>query len=537
STFYVHSMMHINDLVDEVLALILDYAVSRWRPNIDNHGQRLRLLGVCRKWRFVLLPAVYRHVYVSYSNRLQIKQRAHSDRAGVSVFTNAGLAAANKCIDYCRHAIIQRQCLMGRFVDFSTSVNMLRQHSDCWSSVSELTVEFLSLSFRNREFATANDQTVAQFAGMAAEIAALMPNVVELRAKNNIDNTRTDVFLETLASAYRQRLLRLHYAISFALPDTLVLERLTHLDIMFTDAATAQLPRICRRTLEYLRLQALPHRFVCTIFGADSMANVEFPNLRYLQVASQMPENMDGDVKKRLRRFARKTRVHYPSLRHLELVNAYASCPILATAQLPRQLNVMSLVVSADSVIDLIKRGVPATNRLSVGLFRGRGCSHRELASAINHVYSSRVAYAELSLTQVPRLPRPHDIRGANIAELTISHNLGVQQMLEFMWALPALAKLDVNIDQTGKISTDLSDLYGGPAMCPRLVDLELDYEIGVAGEIVGLVKYLLLRLPRLQRLESMLTPKAPVAEFVEQHAALYPHLQFVRLILSSRSP
>ncbi|KAJ2774614.1 hypothetical protein IWQ57_000737, partial [Coemansia nantahalensis] len=114
-----------------------------------------------------------------------------------------------------------------------------------------------------------------------------------------------------------------------------------------------------------------------------------------------------------------------------------------------------------------------------------------------------------------------------------------VDTMLAFIKRLPKLSKLTFHNVYFSNIQADMSipEANEDTAVAPLHTSLD-GIAIGHGKEqhsldtAVAVVKYLLLRIPTLARIHALQTPKSPVIDFVEAHAARYPHLSRVKLQL-----
>ncbi|KAJ2785862.1 hypothetical protein H4R18_000251 [Coemansia javaensis] len=227
--------LHINSLPDDILAMVIGYAQRLEQETRGLWSKRQPVLSVCRRWRCVAMPIVYREIFV------WCEEGTASTNAGLA----AELGAAHMARSVCMTVLYD-----GDPVRSMRSALSALQGDDKpgrrWDRVKRLDLYVHPVA----------DEALAKSQGAAdvvRAVANLLPGVEALRLDDHASDSFTLSVYRGLASAYAGQLRRLNSSYIWG-ASTSPLARLTHLEVRFDALRCLSMPRVCTDTLVSLSL-------------------------------------------------------------------------------------------------------------------------------------------------------------------------------------------------------------------------------------------------------------------------------------------
>ncbi|KAJ2447972.1 hypothetical protein EV183_005659 [Coemansia sp. RSA 2336] len=349
-----------------------------------------------------------------------------------------------------------------------------------------------------------------------------------------MEDGRISTLLNLLIDRYKNNLVDI--ATKAGQANLVEVPRLRRVKIMFSRSVDLTFSLQICDTVEYLNLAIVPHEYLCSLFGSHGSPKV-FPNLQYLNVYSPL-DCIDSATEELVQRHISCSRLYLPKLRSLILVNNYKYCPILSTAVLPRQMDILSVSVSPQTIMMLAKSAIPQVQQLSIQQHMCTDIERGSTVAALRHIFhqTSIAANAMLTFDSPTRSIMPSELGGACITYLSVRRGVTLTMLAEFMNSLYALTRLEAHLCQQCKSELELAtpDKAEHPLrpFAARINYFRLDYDYST-DSIVPFIRYILPRLPHIETLDSYMTFREPIVQFVEEYKSLYPHLSIVKLVLN----
>ncbi|KAJ2801683.1 hypothetical protein H4R21_002705, partial [Coemansia helicoidea] len=523
--------MLLRSLPEDILAVVLRQCVCGSYSQGNSLKCSLPLLAVCRQWRRLAAPMVCGHVYVQYGDRPTrgdgtfIRSPSAAEPADVAVKTNLDLIAMAGCARAVRRVQVDVHYMANPFQGWREVVQRMRAVATSWRAV-ELTVAmhpvFSALDASSVDLARHADD----IAEVSDALAALVPGVRRLECGGTGNSPVARSLYGRLASHYADQLQRLLSRHPIAVPPDCRFARLKKLDISYDRAAGYRLPQMAAGELVDMRLLHWPpsHSWAPFSTGRDSRV-VAFAELKRLRVVYGGARLEDGAALRH--RGGHPWKLHFPSLKHLDVHCSQGTCPLLEYAVLPSRMESISIHTTSVAYRDIANLALPATKRLSLCISpKSRGDPAG--LPAINRILESArgCEIVELDVHDRALAVAPESISCAALTHLQVRAPTGVDTVLALIERLPNLVRMAFyDLDLSG-IQTDMSvpDADESTAVEPlhtSLASLAINYdtERHSPDTALGVVKYLLLRIPTLTELIAIQAPNSPVVGFVEAYA------------------
>ncbi|KAJ2798307.1 hypothetical protein H4R21_003983 [Coemansia helicoidea] len=289
-------------------------------------------------------------------------------------------------------------------------------------------------------------------------------------------------------------------------------------------------------------LANLPSYHSWAPFSTDSNSQViEFPKLKRLW-AIYFTVNRDGGFAGR-HRDGHPWRLHFPSLKTLNVECTQNTCPLLEYAVLPPHMESIHIQLHVATYLSIANRVLPTAKRITIRTTSGASGDASGLP-AINRILESACASESLGLEINDRLLPvvPESITCTTLTQLLIAARTSLDTMLAFIERLPRLVSLTLYDLGVNAIQTDISvpDADEETVVEPLRTSLEsltIKYDIWTHSpdRAVAVAKFVLLKIPTLTKLLAVQTPESPVISFAEEYTPRYPHLSDVELELYRR--
>ncbi|KAJ2449696.1 hypothetical protein EV183_004748 [Coemansia sp. RSA 2336] len=410
-----------NTLPEDILYAIFRFAVDSSPLYINAWRYQLRLLAVCSRWRALLAPKVYAHMFVCYNSYRLSAAHAHGSPPTDSTQPTSNVSLYASCpglIRRVRHISIHISDNCQRLTQLNQAIAKLALLQPQWQLASRLTLNITCLCCMD----IAAQRIAEKLVEPADLLADILPNL-QLLTLNTHSQCVQKAYMHLLA-----RLERPMHGLS---------NPLTRLISTCTSQEAVQLPTNLAQTLVYLELMDV---------SIDCMwVPAEFKQLKHLSVGFSEPETPSS--------FAvpapvwpKQDKVGFPQLRRLRITNLHSYCSLLEVAKLPLQMEHVSTQGTARMayVLDAVQLPV---------------CS-KSLTLAINSQQYSGILMASPSLNTVVHKLRPSnnvefstmnqlvdipDVRvfaGPAITSLAIAAPVSCIGMLDLVLLMPNLATL-----------------------------------------------------------------------------------------------
>ncbi|KAJ2160107.1 hypothetical protein GGF46_002520 [Coemansia sp. RSA 552] len=185
-------------LPSKVVRRILLYLTDEAPRSLAHWTAQLPLLAVCRQWRNVGVPLVYRRVFIACSASKAPKERADGDSTLAKYQTNIELVLMMKQYHVVDCLNLRMDYQPGLVSFISKVQELLRIVRPVWSNISELHAELKS-------GAGPNPPTDAALA-LAQGFQTLLPEISRLHVNAAVEDTLCSEFATGLVSAYAPQL-------------------------------------------------------------------------------------------------------------------------------------------------------------------------------------------------------------------------------------------------------------------------------------------------------------------------------------------
>ncbi|KAJ2807770.1 hypothetical protein H4R21_000347 [Coemansia helicoidea] len=530
------------NLPEDILAIVLTRCV-RIRDKPDRDVKRnLPLLAVCRQWRRLAAPLVYRHVFVQYGDREKRRSGPFThnpdveEPTDVAVRTNLDLVALDGCVRAVKRVQIDVHFLVNPFPGWREVIQRMRAVAIKWR-VAELRVVIHAdphhFDGRNVDVAKYTDD----IAETCDALAVLLPDVAHVEYGGVNNNLLARSLYGRLSSRYAGQLQRLLSYHPIATPLGCRYTGLKKVRINYDHVGDYQPPQMASGELVDLSLENAPANHSWASFSADGDSqDIEFTGLEKLHVSYSNVYEENGIAVRH--RDGHPWKLHFPSLKSLEIRSARDICPLLEYAVLPPGMELISIRMMSADFQNFGNLVLPAAKRLCLEM-AVRSLSDPSGFPAVNRILEGAHATEslELSIGDFEMVVVPENITCSALTVLQIWGTASVDTMLALIEKLPNLVKLrGSNLDMS-EIQSDIS-LPGadeGAALGPLSLSLKrLAISFFSGGHspdtAVAVVKCFLCRIPTLTRLIAEKIPRSTVLGFVQEYAPRYPHLSNLKL-------
>ncbi|KAJ2713371.1 hypothetical protein H4R19_002289 [Coemansia spiralis] len=480
--------MQLGDLPEDIQIIILRQCLSDEYDKAQEFTSNLPLLAVCRLWRHLAIPMVYKHAFARYGKRPKFRGDTSTRDPGadepsdVAVKTNLGLIAVVGCVSAVRSLKIEVYCLANPFPGWQDVIQRMRAVASWWRVV-ELTVAMNPDS----NYFDGRNVDMAKYANDIAEVgdalAALIPTVQHV-------------------------------------PPDRQFTKLHDVNISFDRIADYQLPRMASAK-------------------ADSSSQViEFAKLKSLYVSSD-EASMENDSAVH-HRDGHPWELRFPGLQSLYIDCRQGICPLLEYAVLPPHMESIHVDLKSATFQQLADVMLPKAKKVSLIVSQWSGGDPSGLR-AVNRLIESACGSESLGLKIMDDELElgPESITCTSLTRLLVSGQTSMDTMLAFIERLPNLVKLVFYSLDPSDLQTDISVPSADEEAIVEPLSTSLrELTVGYGrvqyspDTAVAVAKYALLRVPMLTKLLAARTPEEDVLDFVDAYAPRYPHLYGVQLRL-----
>ncbi|KAJ2708313.1 hypothetical protein H4R19_004815, partial [Coemansia spiralis] len=218
--------MHINDLPDDVLALVfwaVQPAIKR-QPADAKSG--LGLLSVCRRWREFALPMVYDIVVVKCGTEGADGTEDTDRPETVDIKTMLDLVADAKCLHMVRQVVIDARYRTSPLEGLKAVIERMRGAAGEWAGVRKLGLSLNAWGPGECELSPPAADHEDEIASVSSALAALMPGLREIKFDDSSQTSTVSLLYGQLAGFYADQLQVLYSSSRFVVPQDRVFARL-----------------------------------------------------------------------------------------------------------------------------------------------------------------------------------------------------------------------------------------------------------------------------------------------------------------------
>ncbi|KAJ2692225.1 hypothetical protein H4R19_006198, partial [Coemansia spiralis] len=173
--------MQLCDLPTDILAIVLKWCFSRHEDQAQELKLNLPLLAVCRLWRCLAIPVVYRRVFVQYGDEHPYPGSSDSlepdleEPTDAVIKTNLDLVAMVGCVNAVKNVKIDVHCVANPFPRWQAVIEAMRAVAPKWRVVGLTTTmhpDIFRFNGQSVDMAQYKDDTVK----VGDALATLMPN-------------------------------------------------------------------------------------------------------------------------------------------------------------------------------------------------------------------------------------------------------------------------------------------------------------------------------------------------------------------------
>ncbi|KAJ2713391.1 hypothetical protein H4R19_002271 [Coemansia spiralis] len=269
------------------------------------------------------------------------------------------------------------------------------------------------------------------------------------------------------------------------------------------------------------------------MFTGSDGGDIVFPELTSLAIEYDQH---------RVRSDQQLPRLHFPKLRMANVRCYTDDMPLLYQAVFPAQMTGFEIMAPAALFLLLDGVEMPRVERLKVKL---AGYADKPDAMAAVNRFLNRVRgcrHKELEIDSSSAVVAPELITCTELTSLTLRAEVSIDEVVAFIERLPSLLTLEsTSFTTRGRlVDVSIDPLDEHEQVEPLNASLQslelLPHEVCDEDYMVAVVKYLLLRLPRLALFPANHIPRPPVIDFARAYAHIYPHLaNAANVFMSSR--
>ncbi|KAJ2739768.1 hypothetical protein H4R23_000227 [Coemansia sp. Cherry 401B] len=509
-------MLGIADLPDEVLERILRICVGKPATCMRNWKSNFLFLRVCRQWRILAVPHVYSHALIHHNQ---------SDPGGRPLYSNTNVDFI-LAQSYWQH--VRRLSITAMGV--SSELPALAAIAETLSRQQALFAQVRCLSVRSMTSSIDNDMPpLASLSEVAETMASALPNVRQLTINSGSVKLLSRTFAGLLADLLIGALQRLESGLPMSLGARAFSSQLAYLNIALSETGAQHLPRMHARSLKALTLRCVPRGFSWALF-ADRMSEprVCFAELCDLAMHYRPPKRECADAGT-----LSAVNIQFPKLRRLRVERLPASCKPLFTAEYPPYVEYMYFSGSSDTIRYLKLLRLNRVGSIEVEQLLAYKDTCHDVYDAASHVFGAgatdSISKGALTIRDSVIHASPGRLPWAWLTQLRLYGCCEFSVLQDLLWKLPRLQQLILHGLMTTDTGADASIPANGrlPPVSSTLARLTLrdSDECQNLPQMVGSIQRLLLRLPRLARLN--LSDNIDIdRNFIDSHAQLYPHLR-----------
>ncbi|KAJ2778672.1 hypothetical protein H4R18_004458 [Coemansia javaensis] len=527
--------MHIDDLPDDVLCLILERVFIHCYDEYSTTGENHALLAACRRWRRLVLPMVYSHVSLAVSDcgARPGAARSYAVHSGTAIRTGLDRVASAGCMHMVKRVCIQLHSLANPAVALSNVAGLMRAAASEWVGVRALAIstgpDQLSANGPATSTPVHSDMEAA-----SDTISRILPGVsdVTLFSPDHQAGAGFSTFFGRLAASYAAQLTDIALYSPVAIPRGVAFGQLRSIRAEHKSTLDFCLPRADPEVLETLELKVQPQDQIWQALGPDDgPREIRFSSLKKLTVLCHPDSN--GAPASTSSQEGGTWRLHFPSLQMLDVDAPSNACPLFECAVLPPRMHTISISVMPAVLRTLADTAMPAVRNLKISIGDEAASDPTALVAA-NAVLANTQTSKEAVLAVGPR-DRAVDtdaITCTTLTVLTVNSPTSVDKVLGLIGRLPNLVTAAFQNVCLGPVQADIS--IPGPRdsrlVAPLDTKLRALVLLGAWDEplpipVVQVARYLMLSVPTLTWLCTIPTLNPLLDELVCVYSERYQHL------------
>ncbi|KAJ2448061.1 hypothetical protein EV183_005616, partial [Coemansia sp. RSA 2336] len=366
-------------------------------------------------------------------------------------------------------------------------------------------------------------------------VTSKMPNVSSLRCLIIDDDPAGSYVGNRLTDFYACQLKYLKSLIPLTLAAPRLSNQLTFLQVSISGKAGHQLPLVYRDTLKHLSLCNVPRNYQWKSFVYDEQENVEFANLKHLEIYYKLDSQRHGSGDQ-----TSGPVLSFPKLKRLYLFRCYEHCQLLESARFPERLENVYLHCAPFLLAHLLRHRWERIDNLEVNIEAGAIDSPKYFFKHTSMLYGNGclAKNASLTLGELPRTPHPLD--WSRMTSLTIIYQLKATQLLVLLENMPGLAKLSVlSLDVNSLPASIIHDKRIG--RFKRMENSTLTFAKLNAVDVkpcgpsyLAFIRYFVLKYVSLEHLCVNPSVLFYTRALVEAYSRIFPHLATTNVFASS---
>ncbi|KAJ2156813.1 hypothetical protein GGF46_004934 [Coemansia sp. RSA 552] len=535
--------MHINKLPEDILLLIFRREISPHTCDLDGCVLSPLLVSVCKRWRQIALPLVYRRLWIAYDIRDYVRQisdnssggRALADPPDAVAVSNARTIAAFGHGHLVKHVDMVLDYLLNPLIGLEKSLSLLSDYVLAFPNIN-------SVSFTTQRSIIMYDDSslealdiAGQLKRVVGEYARVMPGITRLQTRGIFMTGVITGFIGMLADTYAGQLTSILSGCALAsVRESRPFTELARMHVMFDENSSQGLPVLTARPLRDLFLKAVPPEYAWTRFCQyDGPADIEFSNLHMLKVSyydyglrRAWPASDGHNYKLR-----------FPQLQRLTIFDMEDYCPVIQQGEFPPELDYVDITATGEAVGQLCRVKLPKTKHLALEIGLCEAPLGTDVFTAANNAsraaQTSRITVIDIS-NMIANIPATFVCPA--LTHLHSNSMISPDMVLRLVQSLPNLSELSLsNIDALQTLGCAIEPDPKDVCSSIEVLSISFNYMDNMHLEVgIALAWSLLLRLPALQSFDAWQIPQAPIDRLAETHHVKYPHLRHISTRLQS---
>ncbi|KAJ2748880.1 hypothetical protein GGI19_005926 [Coemansia pectinata] len=541
-------MVHINDLPDNVLELILYHAAATLEKTLSEWKAKLPLVAVCRSWTKLAQGFVFHQVYVELttSQWSSILPFAYSNTRPLWT-SNAELVISRGCILKARRLTIELadrttpECL------HSIALDILQLDRVDWQKINALTVTGPSTVHSYSECITdteeASDTDIArtmQYFGQNVR------NVVGLKLAYSKSGSRGNYICASFSTVYGGQLQAHRVSTNTLFGFTNFSSNIKVLELRLDSSAAHVLPSICGKTLGVLKLFDVPRNFAWHHFRYDTFDRpIVFHRLTilYIYFDTSGMELTEGELQDKIASGAHNCdQLSFPALRELAILDCTPDCDLLYADTPFPALEKVNLLGSIDNLRHCSRLRLTWVGDFEVMILPSNSGDTTDIYRITNHLFANiRIGRTvSLRILVYEFILDPDLIRWVNLTNLLIQ-KVDYVTVCKAIGRMPNLTRLvisylkfgDMTIDSysTDSLlfnSADPMQSWGEKLATLNICDFSAARSFAVC---IGGIQDFILHTGALKELFVPESSKQLVAAFIDIYKDPCPHLANIQLL------
>ncbi|KAJ2392091.1 hypothetical protein H4S02_000978 [Coemansia sp. RSA 2611] len=526
--------MTLDILSDDILEIILSYVLPATK-SLKEWITQMAPLSVNRRLRRLALPHAYRYAYITAFSDTQYNPVTASN--ATIIHTNIDMAAATGNLHWVRRVSIDMNYYHSTLSGLENVLAVFNRHSGLWDKTVELVA---SVGYDMPLFGFPNVDGRAATKAMtvaAKELVRALPSVSSVHFDYMSRNAVSTAFYSELLQGYAGQLRKCKCPIPRALSAGLAYTQLVDLDTSLDTEQRSCFPRVCPQTIQRLRVWMLPVSCTWYILGKDvPPAEMELPALTALSVSYSISDPYAQEVDFEA---LKQCKLRLPRLRYLSVGGPGNQLPLLHSAVLPERMNNIEITAAPAAILGMGKVVLPKTKKLMIRIQKqmSDNAEYPGLFAAVGRLFECADKDAQARLGVFGGIAiEPGAIRCPGLTVLFNMSPIRVDTLLRILGDHPRLKSLNTTLSadtDSQHIDLDVGIQDGLPIqpLNTALTALKLceDNNQGPAWLFIQVIKYLVIRLPALQRLTASYSMRPVFEQFVAEHSAQFPHLSGIQ--------